>query len=174
MADFQASYPGFNGTTGSTGAQNQSYGQLSPQGLFGGLLGGPVGGLIGRGIGGLFGNPSLGGQIGQIAGGIGGSLLPFSADPMAAYAQQLQQAQLAQQLQQAQLAQQLQQVQQAQLAQQRPAQSQLAPQGWIGDLIGHVAQPVGGRDWRIAWQCRPGKLDWGHRRSNRRAAAFQR
>ena len=91
--------------------------QLAPQGLFGSLLGGPVGGLIGRGIGGLFGNAGLGNQIGQLAGGIGGSILPFSADPMQAYAQQL--------------------------AQQQQMQ-QLSPQGWIGNLIGQVGQPLGG------------------------------
>src|SRR5471032_3235614 len=95
---------------------------LQPQGFFGGLIGAPLGGLIGRGIGGLFGNSNLGNQIGQIAGGIGGSILPFSADPVAAaYAQQAQQQQL-QQLQ----------------------QGQLAPQGWFGNLIGSVAQPLGG------------------------------
>ena len=65
--------------------------QLAPQGLLGGMLGAPLGGLIGKGIGGLFGNAGLGGQIGQVAGGIGGGLLPFQADPMQAYAQQLQQ-----------------------------------------------------------------------------------
>ncbi len=90
--------------------------QLAPQGLFGSLLGGPVGGLIGRGIGGLFGNPGLGGQIGQLAGGIGGGILPFSADPMQAYAQQM--------------------------AQQQQMQ-QLAPQGLVGNLIGQLGQPVG-------------------------------
>lgn len=95
--------------------------QLAPQGIFGSLLGGPVGGLIGRGIGGLFGNASLGNQIGQLAGGIGGSILPFSADPMQqAYAQQLAQQQQLQQLQ------------------------QLSPQGWLGNLIGQVGQPLGG------------------------------
>ena len=99
--------------------------QLAPQGLFGSLLGGPVGGLIGRGIGGLFGNAGLGSQIGQMAGGIGGSILPFSADPMQAYAQQLAQQQQLQQLQQ------MQQMQ------------QLAPQGLFGNLIGQLGQPLG-------------------------------
>ena len=92
---------------------------LAPQGLFGGMLGGPVGGMIGRGIGGWLGNPALGAQIGQIAGGIGGSLLPFQSDPMAAYAQQLQQ---------------LQQLQQ---------QQGLAPQGFFGNLLGQIGQPLG-------------------------------
>ncbi|RJG15023.1 hypothetical protein D3872_14985 [Massilia cavernae] len=101
-------------------------GQLAPQGFFGGLLGAPLGGAIGRGIGGLFGSSGLGNQIGQFAGGIGGSLLPFGVDPVtAAYAQQAQQQQLMQQLQQQQ-------------------SGQLAPQGWFGNLIGQVGQPLGG------------------------------
>lgn len=101
----------------------QQLGELAPQGFFGGLLGAPLGGLLGRGIGGLLGNANLGRQIGQAAGGIGGALLPFGADPVtAAYAQQAQQQQL---LQQAQLA-------------------QLAPQGWFGNIIKNVARPLGG------------------------------
>jgi hypothetical protein len=96
-------------------------GQLAPQGFFGGLIGAPLGGLIGKGVGSLFGRPELGSQIGNIAGGIGGSLLPFGADPIsAAYQQQA----IQQQLQQQQL-------------------GQLNPQGWLGNLIGSVAQPVG-------------------------------
>ena len=82
--------------------------QFAPQGFFGGLLGAPLGGLIGRGVGGLLGNPRLGNQIGQFAGGIGGSLLPFGVDPV----QQAQQQMVQQQIQQ----QQLQELQQAQLA----------------------------------------------------------
>jgi uncharacterized protein (DUF697 family) len=114
--------------------QNVGYGaygepQFAPQGFFGGLLGAPLGGLIGRGVGGLFGNASLGNQIGKFAGGIGGSLLPFGADPV----QQAQQQMLQQQIQQ----QQLQELQQAQMAQ------QLAPQGWFGNLIGQVGRPLG-------------------------------
>jgi hypothetical protein len=97
--------------------------QFAPQGFFGGLLGAPLGGLAGRGIGGLFGNPGLGSQIGQIAGGIGGSILPFSADPVAAaYAQQ----------------------QALQQAQQQALQQQFAPQGFFGNLLGQVGQPLGG------------------------------
>jgi hypothetical protein len=103
--------------------------QFAPQGFLGGMFGAPLGGLIGRGIGGLFGNQHLGGQIGQFAGGIGGSLLPFGADPV----QQAQQQMLQQQLQQ----QQLQQLQQAQMAQ------QLNPQGWLGNMIGQVGRPLG-------------------------------
>src|SRR5262245_13023920 len=92
--------------------------QLAPQGIFGSLLGGPVGGFLGCALGGVFGNPNLGRQIGQTAGAIGGGFLPFNVDPMAAaYAQQ---------------------------AQQQLAQQQLAPQGFFGDLIGHVGQPLGG------------------------------
>ncbi|KRB84946.1 hypothetical protein [Noviherbaspirillum sp. Root189] len=129
MTDFQQSFSGVPGQ------------QLMPQGLFGGLLGGPLGGFIGKGIGGLFGNPGLGSQIGQMAGGIGGSLLPFSADPMmAAYAQQQQQ----QQLQQLQQLQHLHQLQQLQQAQQAPQSQQLAPQGFFGNLLGQIGQPLGG------------------------------
>ncbi len=127
--------------------QNQNYGagygeqQFAPQGFLGGILGAPLGGLIGRGIGGLLGNSQLGGQIGQFAGGIGGSLLPFGADPV----QQAQQQQLLQQqLQQ----QQLQQLQQQQLQQQQLQQAQLAgqlaPQGWFGNILGQVGRPLGG------------------------------
>ncbi len=96
--------------------------QLAPQGIFGSLGGGALGGLIGRGIGSIFHNSGLGGQIGQTIGGIGGAILPFNVDPVtAAYAQQIQQQQLQQQMQ----------------------QGQLAPQGWIGNLIGQVGQPLG-------------------------------
>jgi len=93
---------------------------LAPQGFFGSLLGAPLGGLIGRGIGGLLGNSQLGNQIGQAAGGIGGAFLPLAVDPVtAAYAQQAQQQQLLQQ------------------------QAQLAPQGWFGNIVKSVAQPLG-------------------------------
>ena len=134
-------------------SQSGAYGSqaLSPQGFFGSMLGAPVGGLIGRGIGGMFGQSGAGSQIGQLAGGIGGALLPFSADPMQAYAQQLAQQQvLQQQLQQLQLQQQLQQLaQQQQLQQpsqfqQTSQQQQLSPQGWFGNLIGQIGQPLGG------------------------------
>jgi hypothetical protein len=107
--------------TGAYGSQ-----AFMPQGFFGTMFGAPVGGLIGRGIGSLFGQPGLGSQIGHLAGGIGGGLLPFAADPTQVYAQQLvQQQALQQQLQQ--------------LAQQQA----LAPQGWFGNLIGQIGQPVG-------------------------------
>jgi len=82
--------------TGAYGSQ-----AFMPQGFFGTMFGAPVGGLIGRGIGSLFGQPGLGSQIGHLAGGIGGGLLPFAADPTQVYAQQLVQHQaLQQQLQQ--------------------------------------------------------------------------
>src|SRR5262245_49321113 len=65
--------------------------QFAPQGFFGSILGGPVGGFLGSNIGNLLGNPTLGRQIGQTAGTIGGGFLPFTADPTAAaYAQQAQ------------------------------------------------------------------------------------
>ncbi|NDP60539.1 MAG: hypothetical protein GZ090_14405, partial [Oxalobacteraceae bacterium] len=92
-----------------------------PQGWFGNLIG-QVGQPLGGAIGGAFGNAGLGNTIGGIAGQLG-RMLPFNADPVAAaYAQQAQ-------------LQQLQQLQQ---------QQQLAPQGWFGNLIGQVGQPLGG------------------------------
>ena len=110
-------------------------GGLAPMGFLGGMFGAPLGGLIGRGIGGLFGNAKLGNQIGQVAGGIGGSFLPLGADPVsAAYAQQAQQ----QQLQQLQLQQQLQQQQMMQ----QPGD--LSAQGWFGNMFKQVARPLGG------------------------------
>jgi len=115
--------------------------QLAPQGVFGGLFGAPLGGMIERGIGGMFGNSSLGGQIGQMAGGIGGGLLPFQNDPMMqAYAQQMQQQQQQQLMQQLQ---QLQQMQQQQ-PQEQQGQQQIAPQGFFGNLLGQIGQPLGG------------------------------
>lgn len=120
--------------------------QFAPQGFLGGMFGAPLGGMIGRGIGGLLGNANLGGQIGQVAGGLGGSMLPFGADPVsAAYAQQAQQQMAQQQLQQQQL-QQLQQLQQAQMCQMmgQPMGQQLAPQGWLGNVISQVGRPLGG------------------------------
>jgi hypothetical protein len=64
--------------------------QLAPQGFFGNLLG-QLGQPLGTAIGSLVGQPNLGGQIGGIAGQLGGRFVPFSADPVtAAYAQQAQ------------------------------------------------------------------------------------
>ena len=126
-------------------SQTGAYGSqaLLPQGFFGTMFGAPVGGLIGRGIGSIFGQPGLGSQIGQLAGSIGGGLLPFAADPMQVYAQQLAQQQaLQQQIQQQALQQQLQQLAQQQQLQQL-TQQQFAPQGWFGNLIGQIGQPVG-------------------------------
>lgn len=126
-------------------------GQLAPQGLFGGLIsqfGKPAGNLIGN----LAGNSTLGNVIGSGLSGLG-SLLPFSADAQGGgqnvLMQQLQQLQMQQQ----QLQQALQQIQQQaavlqqQLAQQQApqgGQGQMAPQGWLGNIVGQIAQPVGG------------------------------
>ena len=125
------------GQMGHIGQMGQM-GGLAPMGFLGGMFGAPLGGLIGRGIGGLFGNAKLGNQIGQMAGGIGGSFLPLGADPVsAAYAQQAQQ----QQLQQLQL-QQLQQQMMQQQGMQQPGD--LSAQGWFGNLVKQVARPLGG------------------------------
>jgi hypothetical protein len=76
---------------------------------------GQIGQPIGSAVGSLFGQPNLGGQIGGFAGQLG-RFLPFSVDPVtAAY---MQQAQLAQ-------------------------QPQLAPQGFFGNLLGQIGQPIG-------------------------------
>ena len=89
--------------------------QLAPQAFFGNLLG-QLGQPLGGAIGSLFGNQQLGSQLGGVAGQLG-RFLPFSVDPLtAAYAQQAQQAQLA----------------------------QLAPQGFFGNLLGQIGQPLGG------------------------------
>jgi hypothetical protein len=131
--------------------------QLNPQGWFGNLIG-QVGQPLGGAIGGLFGNAGLGSTIGGVAGQVG-RMLPFSADPQSLMAQPPQAQNILQQHSQlyqqiAQLQQQLQQQQQqyAQLAQmigqqQQPVQAQpgqIAPQGWFGNLIGQVGQPLGG------------------------------
>src|SRR5207302_1056995 len=110
--------------------QAQQQGQFAPQGFFGNLLG-QVGQPFGGAIGGLFGNQGLGSQIGGAVGHLG-RYLPFTADPTAAlYAQQLQWPQ------QLQWAQQLQSPQQLQ-------GGQFAPQGFFGNLLGQVGQPLGG------------------------------
>ena len=76
-----------------------------------------------------------------------GRLLPFGADPVSMLqASQVQQQALLQHVQQ--LQQQLQQIQQqyGQLVQslgQQAGQGQIAPQGWLGNLIGQVGQPLG-------------------------------
>jgi hypothetical protein len=125
--------------------ENQQYGLgppgIAPQSLFGGMFGAPLGGLIGRGIGTVFGNPNLGGRIGEVAGGIGGGLLPFGADPTGAQAQQLQQLQQMQQLQQLQQLQRQQQLQQ--LQQQQAQMGQIAPQGFVGDLFTQYGKGAG-------------------------------
>jgi hypothetical protein len=53
--------------------------QLAPQGFFGNLLG-QLAGPAGQAFGGLFGQPLIGGQIGQALGGLG-HLLPFHVAP---------------------------------------------------------------------------------------------
>src|SRR5437016_3698298 len=55
-------------------------GQLAPQGFFGNLLG-QFAGPAGQALGGLFGQPQIGSQIGQVLGGLG-HLLPFQAVPI--------------------------------------------------------------------------------------------
>jgi hypothetical protein len=121
--------------------------QLSPQGWFGNLIG-QYGQPAGSAIGGVFGQSGLGGQIGGVASQLG-RLLPFQQDPIAqAYAQLAQQQQLQQQLQQLQHLQQLQQLQQlqaqqAQQGQQGQTGQSLAPQGFFGNLLGHIGQPLG-------------------------------
>jgi hypothetical protein len=99
-----------------TAYAQQAQQQLAPQGFFGNLLG-QVGQPLGGAIGGLFGNQGMGSQVGGAIGQLG-KFLPFNVDPLtAAYAQQ---------------------------AQQQLAQQQLAPQGFFGNLLGQVGQPLGG------------------------------
>lgn len=90
--------------------------QLAPQGWLGSMIGAPLGGLAGRAIGGLFDNPQLGGQIGQYAGGIGGSFLPLSAGPGQGFGQG---------------------------GQQQAFGGQVAPQAWPGDLLGGLLGNIG-------------------------------
>ena len=59
--------------------------QFAPQGFFGNLIG-RAAQPIGTTIGGAFGNPSLGGAIGNVAGQLG-RMLPFGADPYAYWQQ---------------------------------------------------------------------------------------
>jgi hypothetical protein len=126
--------------------------QLNPQGWFGNLIS-QVGRPLGGAIGGAFGNAGLGSAIGGLAGQIG-RVLPFDVDPQSLMAQPIGgmfgYQQLLQRIQQ--LQQQLAQVQQqnaqlAQSVQQQPQvgaqQGQIAPQGWFGNLIGQVGQPLG-------------------------------
>ena len=166
MNEFQQN---FSGGVNPAGAYGQ---QLAPQGFLGGLLGGPLGALAGKGIGSLFGNPTLGSQIGQIAGGIGGAILPFSVDPVSmAYAQQQQLApqgwfgnllsQVGQPLGSAiggafgnsalggtigNVAGQIGRIlpfSADPISMAYAQQQQLAPQGWFGNLLSQVGQPLG-------------------------------
>jgi len=127
--------------------QQYGYGQpeIAPQAFLGGAFGAPAGGFIGRNIGDIFGNPNLGSRIGEFAGGILGSLSPFSADPSGAqFGAQPQQLQQLQQLRQLQQLQQLQQQQQQQLQQQQQQaqMEQFSPQGW-GSWVKKLAKPAG-------------------------------
>jgi len=100
--------------------------QLGPQGLSHGLAGAPLAGLVGSGIAGLLTGQNAR-QPGQFVDGFGGTLVPHTADPVTAYLQQIQLAQL-----QAQLA------QQGQVA----PQGQFAHQGWFGHPAGSIGQPL--------------------------------
>lgn len=132
--------------------QAQMQQQLAPQGFFGNLLG-QVGRPLGSYLGGQLGNAGLGGTLGGMAGSLG-RLLPFGADPSAMAQQQIApqvHQQLIQQIQQLQQQLQQQQQQYAQLVQmisqqqqQLGQQGQISPQGWFGNLIGQVGQPLGG------------------------------
>jgi hypothetical protein len=99
----------------------QPEGQFAPQGFLGGLLGGTGGGALGNWIGGQFGNPGLGKTIGSAAGGVLGGLLPFSAQGPQGFGGQM-----------------------GGQGQWGGQQGQFAPQGFFGDLLGSVAQPLGG------------------------------
>lgn len=62
------------------GVVPQAYGQLTPLGFWGNLLG-SVAQPIGGAIGGLLGNQQLGSTLGGLAGQLG-RLMPFGVDPM--------------------------------------------------------------------------------------------
>jgi len=74
--------------------------QFAPQGFFGDLVG-HLAPTVGGALGGLFGQGATGAQVGNVVSGLS-HLIPFSAGP------------------------------------------QLAPQGFFGDLVGHLAPTVGG------------------------------
>ena len=126
-------------------AQLAQQGQLAPQGWFGNAIsqfGKPLGGLIG----GLSGNQQIGSTIGGIASQFGG-LLPFGAAAQQGGSPQIQQIQQQEQqlLQQLHQLLHLQQQMQQQQQQQAGAQGgQLAPQGWFGNALSQLGQPLGG------------------------------
>jgi hypothetical protein len=130
-------------------AQQQA-GQLTPQGgFFGGLIN-QFSKPIANTIADVAGVPGLAPVAGGLLQGLGG-LLPFNAGPQGAGPQAIVQQLKQLQAQQQQLQQALQQVQQQamllqqQLGGQQPqAQGQIAPQGWLGDMVSQYAQPVGG------------------------------
>ncbi len=103
--------------------------QLAPQGFFGNLLG-QLAGPAGQAFGGLFGQPQIGGQIGQAIGSLG-HLLPFqvvpglsptpwASQPMYGGGQPWYGG-----------------------GQQGYGGGQLAPQGFFGNLLGQLAGPAG-------------------------------
>ena len=88
--------------------------QLVPQGWLGDAFG-QIAGPVGRWVGGQFGNANLGQQIGDVAGQLGKTFIPFNAMPQP----------------------------QPQYSQPQYAQPQLVPQGWLGDAFGQIAGPAG-------------------------------
>jgi len=74
-------YGGWGGQPGYGGGQpGYGAGQLAPQGFLGNLLG-QLAGPAGQTFGGLFGQPQIGSQIGQVLGGLS-HLLPFQTMPI--------------------------------------------------------------------------------------------
>src|SRR5438105_3056143 len=77
----QPMYGGWGGQQGYGGGQpGYGGGQLGPQGFLGNLLG-QLAGPAGQAFGGLFGQPPIGSQIGQVLGGLS-HLLPFQTMPI--------------------------------------------------------------------------------------------
>jgi len=77
----QPFYGGWAGQPGYGGGQpGYGGGQLGPQGFLGNLLG-QLAGPAGQTFGGLFGQPQIGSQIGQVLGGLS-HLLPFQTMPI--------------------------------------------------------------------------------------------
>ena len=103
--------------------------QVAPQGFFGNLLG-HLAGPAGQGMGGLFGQPQIGGQLGQALGSLG-HLLPFQAvPPQVPWGGQPQfGGQFGPQL--------------AWGGQFGYPGGQLTPQGFFGNLLGQFAGPAG-------------------------------
>ena len=102
--------------------------QLAPQGFFGNLLG-QLAGPAGQAFGGLFGQPQIGGQIGQAIGSLG-HLLPFQAVPGISPTPWASQPMYGGQPWYGG-------------GQQGYGGGQLAPQGFFGNLLGQLAGPAG-------------------------------